>query len=179
MKKGIIYKTTNLINGKIYIGQDSRNDIKYLGSGTILKLAIESYGKENFIKETIEECDINLLNEREIYWISYFNSINISIGYNCTLGGEGFKGNHSDSTKQKMRNSHTGKQLSAEHKKKISESQKGRIVSDDTKQKISNANKGKQTNKGMPRSEEWKRRISESNKGKNKGKIPWNKKLYS
>ena len=44
----VIYKTTNLITGKIYVGQDSRDNPQYLGSGIILSYAIKKYGKENF-----------------------------------------------------------------------------------------------------------------------------------
>ena len=176
MTHGIIYKTTNLINGKIYIGQDSRNNSNYLGSGTVLKLRIELYGRENFSKEILEECSSReQLNERERYWIQFYNSMDINIGYNYTAGGEGFKGKHSDITKQKMKDSHTGKKLSDDHKKKISDSMIGRNHSSETKQKIGNANKGNHSNAGVLRSEDWKARISESNKGKNKGKIPWNK----
>lgn len=84
----IIYKTTNLINGKIYIGKDKYNNDKYLGSGKILKQAIAKYGRENFIKEVIEKCENeNTWLEREIYWISYFNST--KEGYNIALGGTG------------------------------------------------------------------------------------------
>ena len=43
----VIYKTTNMINGKIYIGQDIKNNPKYLGSGKILKLSIRKYGRFN------------------------------------------------------------------------------------------------------------------------------------
>ena len=56
----IIYKTTNLVNGKIYIGKDKNNNPSYLGSGKILKLAIKKYGKENFTKETIEKSHLAL-----------------------------------------------------------------------------------------------------------------------
>lgn len=53
----IIYKTTNLINNKSYVGQSKHdNDKKYLGFGPLLKKAINKYGKENFIKETIDRC---------------------------------------------------------------------------------------------------------------------------
>ena len=55
---GYIYKTTNLVNGKIYIGQKKSNVFlgdKYLGSGKILKMAIEKYGKENFSVELLHE----------------------------------------------------------------------------------------------------------------------------
>ena len=52
----VIYKTTNLLNGKIYIGKDKRNDRKYLGSGKILRQAVSKYGLRNFSKEILEEC---------------------------------------------------------------------------------------------------------------------------
>ncbi len=84
----VVYKTTNLVNGKIYVGKDSKNKPTYLGSGMILKQAIEKYGKENFKKEILEYCsDLEILEEREIYWISELNSI--EDGYNITIGGTG------------------------------------------------------------------------------------------
>lgn len=49
----IIYKTTSLINGKSYVGQDSKNRSEYLGSGLLLNKVIKKYGRENFEKETI------------------------------------------------------------------------------------------------------------------------------
>ncbi len=86
----IIYKTTNLVNGKIYIGQDSNNNPNYLGSGKILHQAIEKYGIDRFQKDIIEECDSKeMLNEREIYWIDFHKSTNRNIGYNIALGGQG------------------------------------------------------------------------------------------
>ena len=66
---GKIYKITNKINGKIYIGQ-----------------AIKKYGKENFTIELIEQVEKDKLDEREVYWISFYNSY--QKGYNCTLGGQ-------------------------------------------------------------------------------------------
>ena len=46
----IIYKTVNVLNGKFYIGQDSKNNPEYIGSGTLLKRAIEKYVKEKNTK---------------------------------------------------------------------------------------------------------------------------------
>jgi len=84
----IIYKTTNLLNNKIYIGQDSNNNPEYFGSGLQLLRAIKKYGKKNFKKEILEECTSrNLLDEREVYWIKFYNSVDREIGYNITEGG--------------------------------------------------------------------------------------------
>jgi hypothetical protein len=84
----VIYKTTNLVNGKIYIGKDEKNNPEYLGSGKILKLSIKKYGRNNFKKEIIEECKSkNELNEREKYWISELSAT--TYGYNITEGGFG------------------------------------------------------------------------------------------
>src|SRR5436190_796543 len=84
----IIYKTTNLINGKIYIGKDSKNKNSYLGGGLLIKKSIKKYGKENFKKEILCECkDQKELNEQEINYIKIYNSTNKKIGYNVSNGG--------------------------------------------------------------------------------------------
>lgn len=84
----IIYKTTNLINNKIYIGQDVNNNPNYYGSGKILKQAIKKNGKENFEKVILEKCaSKEELNEREIYWIKKLDATNPEIGYNLAFGG--------------------------------------------------------------------------------------------
>jgi group I intron endonuclease len=86
----IIYKTTNLVNGKIYIGQDKYNNPAYLGSGKILQHAFQKYGIGNFNKEILEECEsLEKLNVKEKYWISYYKSTDRKIGYNIALGGNG------------------------------------------------------------------------------------------
>lgn len=86
----IIYKTTNLINGKIYVGKDSKNNPLYFGSGALLNTAIKKYGKDNFKKEILEEVSsIEILDIREIYWISELNATDRNIGYNITTGGTG------------------------------------------------------------------------------------------
>lgn len=86
-----IYLTRNLINNKMYIGKDSKSDPKYLGSGTILKRAIKKYGKENFQKIILEDNIVNLdiLNEREIYYINLFNATTNKNFYNISTGGGG------------------------------------------------------------------------------------------
>jgi group I intron endonuclease len=96
---GKIYKITNNINGKVYIGQTvkslkerfekhcwrtTNNDLYHFNMA--IKKAIRKYGKENFTIELIEEVETSKLDEREVYWISYYDSYNK--GYNCTLGGQ-------------------------------------------------------------------------------------------
>lgn len=86
-----IYKIENLINGKVYIGQSieiERRFKKHLTAkdNTIIHKAIRKYGKENFSLQILEECDITLLDDRESYWINYYNSI-IPNGYNMINGG--------------------------------------------------------------------------------------------
>jgi hypothetical protein len=86
----IIYKTTNLLNGKYYIGLDTRNNPNYLGSGKILKQAIRKSGRDNFKKEILEKCNtLEELRCREIYWILYYNSRDSKVGYNIAEGGKG------------------------------------------------------------------------------------------
>lgn len=93
---GFIYKISNTINNKVYIGQTIR-PIKYRWRDHLnskenneLHLAIRMLGKQNFYCEQIEQCDDALLNERERYWILYYNSI--ENGYNMTLGGSTWRG---------------------------------------------------------------------------------------
>lgn len=89
-----IYKITKKENGKSYIGQsnDCERRIKehcypsrYL-DGLAIDIAIHKYGKEAFDYEIIEECSLEELNERETYWIKYYNTY--ENGYNSNLGGE-------------------------------------------------------------------------------------------
>lgn len=95
---GYIYKVTNLINNKVYIGQTiqsvrdrwyrhcSKSGISKAELSTHFKKAILKYGKENFLVETIEVCDSSELNKREKFYISYYNSY--KNGYNSTIGGQ-------------------------------------------------------------------------------------------
>ena len=89
----IIYMTTNCINGKKYIGQDSADNPHYFGSGTIMKNAIRKYGKINFKKEILEVVSSKgLLDERERHYIKKFDAVNDKNFYNISEGGGGCSG---------------------------------------------------------------------------------------
>ena len=128
----IVYKTTNLINGKQYIGRDMYNNPKYLGSGKLLNKAILKYGKENFIKEVLQTCsNLTELKTAEEYWIKYYNAAADDKFYNIldsSSGGDSLS-HHPDleTIKDKIR--------TARKKQKISHS-------DETKKKIGDAQRG-------------------------------------
>lgn len=97
MKLGKIYLITNDINSKVYIGQTIQSLNKRFNGhccysksdksiNMYIKRAIHKYGRDHFSISLIEECPIDKMNEREQYWINYYNSYNE--GYNLTLGGQ-------------------------------------------------------------------------------------------
>lgn len=109
---GYIYLTTNIINGKKYIGkrQKSKFDNNYIGSGIYLSKAIKKYGKENFTCEILEECNsVEELSLQEQYWISYYNAVNDPTYYNLAKGGVGGQTPCKESTKIKISKANTGK----------------------------------------------------------------------
>ena len=168
----IIYKFTNKINNKCYIGVtnigfDERKK-QHIHSSKKPKYqfhkAIKKYGIDSFLEEILEK-DIKtkkLANKLEIYYINLFNSY--KNGYNMTEGG-GLRGNfkHTEETKEKMSNLKLGIKLSAEHKNKISNSLKGKPKSKEHNAKVGLANKGKL------HSNETLLKISEKLKGKLSG----------
>lgn len=89
MKQYYVYLTTNLVNNKKYIGQHyGEVTDSYIGSGSILKKAIEKYGKNNFKKEILEICeDYNSLNIAEKKWITKYNAVESENFYNIAAGG--------------------------------------------------------------------------------------------
>lgn len=121
--RGFIYKITNIINGKSYIGQTIQ-DVKdrfyqhcatkcsKAVSNMAIHKAIKKYGKSNFTIEVIEEIDSANLNDREKYWIKYHNSYNN--GYNSTKGGqEGCKSFKDLDVKSIIKEYNSGKSLRA------------------------------------------------------------------
>lgn len=171
----IIYKTINLINDKIYIGQDSKNNPNYLGSGKILKYAIRKYGKENFKKEILGECEtIEELNELEKYWINKLNSTNHNIGYNISYGGQiggmiGLK--HSEETKKEFSLKRQGKLIGDKN------GMYGKKHSDESKKKMGNPKNGDKNGMyGKKHSDETKKKMGEKCMG---DKNPFYGKIHS
>lgn len=165
---GYIYITTNLINGRQYIGQKKSPKFlgtKYLGSGKILYQAIDKYGRENFKVELLCECNSKEeLNEKEIYYIAKYNAQNDSHFYNISKGGTAgpggpmFKGgHHSEETKRLMSQNRKGKlnanygnrwhcseetkALHSKLSKGVNNGMYGKKHSDETKAKIGAKNK--------------------------------------
>lgn len=156
---GYIYLTTNSLNGKIYIGQKKSQKFlghNYLGSGKRLKSAIKSYGEDVFSVDMIDSAEsLDELNEKEIYWINYYNSTDLNTGYNISFGGgvlNGFevwnKGKTglqtmSEKTRKKMSDSHIGQFRNEETKKKISDSLKGKKRTEEQNQQNRERNTGR------------------------------------
>lgn len=146
----IIYRTVNVINGRFYIGQDSKNNPEYIGSGTLLKRAIEKHGRDKFIKEILEICSTQEeLNEREKYWIKETKAQ--ELGYNIADGGCG------------------GNTYTEETRERVSQFFKGRYVSPETIEKRKKTiEKRKQENPNRYKlSEERKKAIGDFHRGKN------------
>lgn len=178
--KNFVYITTNLINGKQYIGSTIGHDKNYIGGGTYFNKAVKKYGKNNFKQDVLQECEtIEQARLLEAFYINKFNTLKPS-GYNILKdGGMGLSdswGNHTNETKQKISKKMKGKKLSKEHIKILSEKRMGKKISEKTKQKISDSLKGRiltyehiinmsKSKKGRILSEETKNKIRKSLEG--------------
>jgi len=164
---GVIYKIENNINGMVYIGQTINNVEKYIkrvyisrgGEERIkIKNAIKKYGIENFKFVSIidQAFSKDELDDKEIFWINYYNSINN--GYNCKTGGS--KGLHCDETKKKISNTKKGTKVW----------NKGIPMDESRKAMLINLSKGRTPwNKGSKMSQDVKEKVSASRKGKTSG----------
>jgi len=182
---GIIYKITNNVNGKVYIGQtiqplkyrkkDHLNSSERL-SHLVLYKAFKKYGKDNFLWEEIDHADTKEeLDRKEKYYIALVKATNKRCGYNMTFGGEG--GRHLDGTKQKISNSLKGRVVTEKTREKLSRSLIGKYIqenaswwgrkhTDEEKRKIGQAQLGeKNHNFGKKASEETIKKMSEAKKG--------------
>ena len=168
---GFIYITTNIINGKKYIGQRkfSHGWKGYLGSGKYFLRSVKKYGKENFLREIIAIVySIEELDKLEIEFIKNHSAVESEDYYNISCGGGTNAGIHlSEETKQKIGKSNTGKKHSEETKRKLSDINKGekspkygKKLSKETREKMSAWQIGKKF------SEESKKKMSIAQTGK-------------
>lgn len=157
-----VYKRTNLVNGKQYIGQtidfEKRNNAwlyKKIYAGEAINNARKKYGTNNFKTEILKECSTQEeLNEWEIYYIKAFNTVSPN-GYNLTDGGEGrLHSKITEETRKKMSLAHSGE-------KNI---MFGKTHTKEAREKIRNARLGK---KGTKHTDEWKIKASERMKSTN------------
>ena len=148
----IIYKATNLINGKCYVGKtiEKLNTRISKHFSSVKKLenvnddnnyfhnAIKLYGKDNFTWEVLKECnDYLMLNLMETFMIIVHKTHYTEGGYNLTWGGDGSFGfKHTEKTKLKMSIARLGKKQTEEQKNNTSKALIGHIVSEETKEKL-------------------------------------------
>ena len=176
--EGVIYKYTNKINGKVYIGQtiDEYRRIwnhRKACDDSLFHRAVRKYGFDSFEYTVLERVDEDLLNEREVFWIEYYKSNDRKFGYNLTSGGEGTRGYKYTDEQRKNRSlqakgnkSFTGHTHTDEYKRRMSELNKGKVFSEETKQKMSESKKGNKYHIGKTHSDETRMKISESCKGR-------------
>ena len=185
---GYIYKTTNLINGKIYIGKKESPDFdpNYKGSGKALNYAFKKHGWENFKVEYLFPCfSKEELNAEERFLIAWFDCrVKNGKGYNISEGGDWGDVSQGMTTEQYKawceknrlanlgdKNHFYGKKHTEESKLKISEHHAdfsgenhpmyGKSLSDETRRKISEARKNKYAN-----DPEFRKKMSDCQKGK-------------
>lgn len=172
---GVIYLTENLLNGKIYIGSDSKKegkgDPQYLGSGVLLLKAIKKYGKENFKKTILFECKSQEeLKIQETKFIREYQSFKREIGYNISdgyWGGDTLSQNPNlDMIRDKIskKSKELSKEITIKRKKFfIEESKEGREI------RIANVKKGMiNIDKSFFRDPEYIKNLSEGIKNSKK-----------
>lgn len=171
---GYIYKITNTLNGKAYIGQTIKKvekrinehlNLTQMGS-RLLKRAIQKYGRDAFTVDILHDGVLNIfLDDLEISEIKKYNTLAPN-GYNLDSGGNANKF-VSDETRRKISEAQKQrKPISPETRRKMSEAQKGRKLSSEARRKISESNKRRKGIKLKPLSLEHRRILLEANKGR-------------
>lgn len=178
-----IYKITNILNEKVYVGSSTNIKLRWMCHKSYLfrhvhynlhlQCSWDKYGENYFIFTIIEECEFDILNIREEYWIEELKAWDKEYGYNKDRYVNGRK-IVSDVTKEKIRLSRIGTKLSEEHKERIRQAHLGMKRSKDTGYKIGKALRGKS------KSEKAKQNMSRNHadfSGENCGnaKLTWEK----
>nr|DAH03957.1 MAG TPA: intron associated endonuclease [Caudoviricetes sp.] len=145
-----IYKITNTVDGKIYIGQTvnyekrKRSHRSYLLNNkhcnSHLQRAFNKYGLDSFKIELIQECKIDELDDLEKFYIKKYNCCNEKSGYNMMYGGQKYR-KFTPEVLEKMSRARKGKKLSEEHKRKISLANKNKVISKEAIEKMKLAKK--------------------------------------
>lgn len=138
MKTVGIYKITNILDEKIYIGQTvnyRKRRTSHLSSlkkgnhhNEHLQRAFDKYGESTFEIELIKECTAEELDEMEKYYIKELDACNHDKGYNMMYGGQAYR-NFTKEVRRKMSIARKGKKFSDEHRKNLSLAQKGKTIS--------------------------------------------------
>jgi len=177
MKVVGIYKITNP-KGKVYIGQSHNIEERFkayrrLACKKQVKLynSLSKYRPKDHKYEIIEECVSMKLDDREIYWIGFYNCI--KLGLNIREGGSG--GKHSQETKRKISIGNRGKKLSKETRNKIKNSPNRKKNISKAKRGIPNptasrVNKGNKYREGKKMTQSSKSKISKANIGRKQTK---------
>lgn len=191
MSYGSIYKVTNTVNSKIYVGQTRQApaskrwyshkwDALHGRTKTAFANAIVLHGYEKFTFEVVCTCsNLDELNKKEQEHILLFNSLAPN-GYNLMKGGDNFE--RSKEIREKISNSLRGRIIDEEWRKNISEGHRGLKKTEETKQKIRDAHLGMRMSEeskeklrhartGKKASAETIQKMSEKRKG-----IPWSEK---
>ncbi len=136
----LIYKITNCLNQKIYVGCTSKS-IKQRFNQHVASSRRLNYGISRAISKYGAETAQQMY-DKETYWIEKLGSFHY--GYNMTKGGLGSPGKvHSQQSKERLRSSQLGRNHSEESKRKMSEAQKGKVFSEEHKRKLSNVAKSR------------------------------------
>lgn len=159
----IVYKITNKVNGKCYIGQtvqdfDKRLAQHFSKKDTVIQKAIRKYGKDSFEYVIIDRANnMEQLNSKEEFWINFYKSLTTQNGYNIKKGGknarltEEEKLNVSKKTKEALSRPEIrqklGRTWTKEEKERKSNQMKGRKLSKEHRESISKALKGKKKSK--------------------------------
>jgi group I intron endonuclease len=171
-RTGCVYLITNVISGKVYVGQTvsprerwvkhvwDLNNQRHQNSH--LQRAWERYGADAFTFSIIEECTCDLLDKTEQQWMDRLRADGVVL-YNNKEGG--MRGSHTPETRQRIAAAGRGRVWSKEARQRMHEQFKGRRpppLTEEGRKRISAANKGHKRNVGRKATEETRRRMSEA-----------------